>query len=539
MNKVADYLKENLRGEVSTDMLKRQYFSGDASALKQLPQIIVAPYDEQDIRKVLYFSWQLAERGRVLPIVARGAGTDMSGAAIGQSIVLNMQPHLNKILEFNDKQGIVAVEPGVNFGKLHHTLTFSHGCYIPAYPTSLAFSTIGGAIANNSGGVRSLQNGPMINFVRSLKVVLANGDIIETKRITKKEASKKMGLTSFEGEIYRAVDALINDNSEAINNMIVLGRGGIGYNLKNVRADNGSVDLTPLFVGSQGTLGVVVEAEIATSKYQPGSRSLMFILRDRAALGELVKELKKNDCLSIDYFDPSILMLARQDHPGLFVKEFGDDLHAGVLLAEFPYKSNRSHNRLSRKLENKLVEIGVSVVEQEDEDLEYVAERLRNLPHDILTQRFGSTRLVPGIDDATMSTDSINDFLIAAESLFKRLAMQVVVHVRAGDGYIHAYPLIDLNQLGDRQKLLRLQQEYYKLVLEFGGSVVGEHCAGRIRGVYAKDQLGDVLYGAMHRIKQIFDPYGILNPGVKIDVDQKATLGILSTDFEIPQLYQN
>ena len=539
MNKVADYLKENLRGEVSADMLKRQYFSGDASGLKQLPQIIVSPYDEQDIRKVLYFSWQLAERGKILPIVARGAGTDMSGATIGQSIVLNMQPHLNKILEFNDKRGLVTVEPGVNFGKLHHTLTFSHGCYIPAYPTSFAFSTIGGAIANNCGGVRSLQNGPMINFVRSLRVVLANGDIIETKRITKKEVSKKMGLTSFEGEIYRAVDALINDNHEAINNMTVLGRGGVGYNIKNVRADNGSVDLTPLFVGSQGTLGVVVKSDIATSKYRPGSRSLMFLLRDRSALGDLVKELKKNDCLSIDYFDSSILKLARQDHPGLFVKEFGEELHAGVLLAEFPNNSNRSHDRLSRKLIKKVVEIGVSLVEQEDEDLEYVAERLRNLPHDILTQQFGSTRLVPGIDDATVSPDSINDFLVAAESLFKRLAMLVVVHARAGDGYIHAYPLIDLSQLGDRQKLLKLQQEYYKLVLEFGGSVVGEHCSGRIRGAFAQAQLGDALYGVMHRIKQIFDQYGILNPGVKIEVDQKSMLGILSTDFEIPQLYQN
>jgi FAD/FMN-containing dehydrogenase len=347
-----------------------------------------------------------------------------------------------------------------------------------------------------------------------------------------------MGLSTFEGEIYRSIDGLISDNYEIIESMHVPSRGSVGYNLKLVRADNGSMDLTPLFVGSQGTLGVIAKAVISTEVYKPGVSSLIFVLSDRSVLNELKTELSISKPLNLEYIDGSMIQLARQEHPKLLIDEIGGDVPAGVLVAEFSNTTNRAFQKLSKKLINKFAENGVILVGQE-KDVEFVVEKLKNLSSTLLTQQFGSTKLVPGIDDAMVPSESIHEFLLSAEELFKKLAVLVVVHGRIGEGIIHSYPLIDLNQLGDRQKLLRLEQEYYKLVMEAGGSVVGEFSAGRTRGAYARFQLGDVGYGLMHRVKQIFDPYGILNPGVKIDVDQKAMLGILSTDFEIPQLYHN
>jgi len=536
MSKVAEYLQDHIRGDVSTSAAMRRHYSYDASTYCQLPQIIVSPLDEQDIRKVTRFAWQLAERGKILPIVARGAGTDIGGAAIGQAIVLATQTYLDKILEFDDKRGLVKLEPGVNFGRLQHILTFSHGSYVPAYPDSLDNSTIGGAIANNSGGERSLRKGAMSNYVKSLRVVLSNGDVIDTQRITKKEMSKKMGLSTFEGEIYRAVDGLLSENSETLSSYVTPSRGGVGYDLKSIRHDNGSVDLTPLFLGSQGTLGVVVRAVIETEKYNSEISQQVFVLSNREVLKELSAQVLADKSINLEYIDCSMLELARSNHKNFLSKELGEALPAGVLLAEYSKMNKRTFDKLTKKYYKKFADLGVNLLEA-GEALDFAAKKLKNLPNVLLARQFGALRLVPGIDDAMVAPDSIHEFLVSAEQLFKKSNISVVVHARAGEGIIHAYPLIDLTQLGDRQKLQRLTNDYYKLVLESHGSVVGEYGAGRTRGAFAPMQLGDVMYGLMHRVKQIFDPYGILNPGVKIDVDPKVTASLLRSDYETPHLH--
>lgn len=535
MSKVAEYLQDHIRGDVLTSAEIRRHYAHDASALGQLPQIIVAPHDEQDIRKVTRFTWQLAERGKILPILARGAGTDMGGAAIGQAIVLTTRDYLDKILEYDDKRGLVKVEPGVNFGRLQHTLTFSHGSYVPAYPDSLDNSTLGGAIANNSGGERSLRKGAMSNYVKSLRVVLSNGDVIDTKRITKKEMSKKMGLSTFEGEIYRAIDGLLSENHETLSSYVTPSRGGAGYDLKSIRHDNGSVDLTPLFVGSQGTLGVVVQAVIETEKYNPEVSQQVFVLSNREVLKGLSAEVLADKAINLEYIDGSMLELARSNHKNFLGRELGEVLPAGVLVAEYSKMNKRALDKQTKKYYKKFADLGVNLLEA-GENLDFAARKLKDLPNILLAREFGTTRLVPGVDDAMVAPDTIHEFLSSAEQLFKKSNVSVVVHARAGEGIIHAYPLIDLTKLGDRQKLQRLTADYYKLVLEAHGSAVGEYGAGRTRGAFARLQLGDVMYGLMHRVKQILDPYGILNPGVKIDVDPKVTAGLLRSDYETPHL---
>ena len=168
-----------------------------------------------------------------------------------------------------------------------------------------------------------------------------------------------------------------------------------------------------------------------------------------------------------------------------------------------------------------------------------IALRLKRLTHVLLTKRFGSTQLVPGIDDAMVPVNSISEFLTVSEALFKKQGTSVVFSVRLGEGIVHAYPLVDLTQLGDRQRLFRLSDEYYKLVLASAGSVAAEHGEGRIRGSYLLTQLGDVTYDLMHQIKLIFDPYNIMNPGVKIGVEPKTALPLLRQEYDVHQLYNH
>jgi len=151
MSKVAHYLQEHLMGEVMTSPDARRFFATDASVLSMTPSVIVYPRNENDVRKTARFTWQLAERGRVIPITARGAGTDLSGAAIGSGIMLSFPAHMNKIMEFDTKSGYATVEPGTNYAKLQQTL-HTHDRFLPPYPSSAEYSTVGGAVANNSSG---------------------------------------------------------------------------------------------------------------------------------------------------------------------------------------------------------------------------------------------------------------------------------------------------------------------------------------------------------------------------------------------------
>ena len=259
MSKVAHYLQEHLSGEVITNTDARKYFATDGSVFEVEPAIIVYPRNENDVRKATRFTWQLAERGRRVPITARGAGTDQSGAAIGEGIILVFPAHMNRILEFDAKTGAVTVEPGLNYGKMQQAL-FTHGKFLPPFPASIEYSTVGGAVGNNAGGDKSVKYGSTRKYVKSLRFVLANGEVIETRRLSKRELSRKMGLATFEGEIYRSIDKLIEENHDLVNSLpIAVTKNSAGYDLASVKGKGGSFDLTPLLVGSQGTLGVVTE----------------------------------------------------------------------------------------------------------------------------------------------------------------------------------------------------------------------------------------------------------------------------------------
>jgi glycolate oxidase len=207
MSKVAHYLQEHLAGEVMISQDARRYFATDGSILSVTPALIAYPRNENDVRKTARFTWQLAERGRVIPVTARGAGTDQGGAALGAGIILAFPAHMHRILELDDKSGVIVVEPGTNYGKLQQTLQ-THDRFLPPFPASLEYSTIGGAVANNAAGEKSVKYGCTRDYVRSLRVVLANGEVIDTGRLKKGELNKKLGMATFEGEVYRAIDQL-------------------------------------------------------------------------------------------------------------------------------------------------------------------------------------------------------------------------------------------------------------------------------------------------------------------------------------------
>jgi len=469
--------------------------------------------------------------------VSRGSGTDLTGSAIGQAITLAITPHMNQLLEFDDKRGTLKVEPGANFGRLQHMLSFSHGRYIPAYPDSFEYSTIGGAVGNNSGGEQSLFYGPFSNYVTGLRVVLANGDIIETKRISKKEMSKKTGLSTFEGEIYRAIDGILTDYQEELKTKPAV-RTNIGYNLYEVKGKDGSIDLTPLIVGSKGTLGIVSHVTLKTEIYRPDASRLVVTVHDRSKLEGIVTALISTKPHTCEYYDSTILQASKIVAPNMLSSIIKESVPPGVVVCEYFGAKKREVQKNMKKLAKDIKDKGASVELLDSEDLE-TPRQLRRLTQMLMTKRFGNLQLVPGVDEVVVPLKEMDSFLREAEGIFEKHGVEVVINARAGQGIIHAYPFLDLSELGDRQRLTRIASEYYKLAISLGGSVAVEHGDGRARGSFAQLELGDKLFEAMKKVKLAFDPFNVLNPGVKIDADSKENFSLMRHDYDLPQLYNH
>lgn len=532
MSKVGHYLQEHVTGEVLSAPDIRRHFATDASIFSVAPALVVYPHDENDVRKVARFSWQLAERNRLVPLTARGAGTDQSGAAIGGGVLMLFPAHMNRIVELDTKAGSVTVEPGINYGKLQQAL-MTHGRFLPPYPTSFEYSTIGGAVANNASGERSLKYGSTRQFVKSLRFVLANGEVIKTGRISKRELSKKLGLATFEGEVYRGIDVLIEEKQDLLNQLqLPVTKNTAGYDLADVKHADGSFDLTPLIVGSQGTLGFVTEVTLETEEHNPETTLFVasFDTMQHAQDAVLALRALANRPAAIEMINGALLEQVAQINPsklkGLFPKPYPPI----VLLVEFD-DADKTQKRMVKKAKKLLDQLALACQVETDLDRQGRLWKIRHLSAIAGLHSEGHAKALPIINDGIVPPERLADFVTALYELCNRHGVQPALWGRAGDANLRLQPHLDLSQVGDRQKAFRLMHEYYELVIGMGGSTSGETGDGRLRAPYLKALYGDEMYNVFQKVKQVFDPYGMLNPGVKIDVSLEDIKPLVRSDY--------
>ncbi len=541
MSKVAHYLQEHLTGEVMATPDARRFFSTDASILAVTPALIVYPRNENDVRKTARFTWQLAERGRVIPITARGSGSNVVGAALSSGIVLAFPAHMNRVLELDSKSGVVTVEPGTNYGKLQQTL-HTHDRFLPPYPASIEYSTIGGAVADNTSGEKSVKYGDTRDYVRNLRVVLANGEVIETGRLSKRELGKKLGLATFEGEIYRAVDALIEENQKLIDKSVpAVTKNTAGYYFNDVKRRDGSFDLTPLLVGSQGTLGIITEITLETEVYAPNTVLVVATFNDLAQAQAAILELRNMPDMpsAIEMVDDQLLSVVDKLNPNQLKDVVNKPFPRVVLLVEYDNASDRTQKKLlkkTRKLFDKLgvpYQIAVDLVDQEK------FWKIRHAAATVIGHSDSGLRALPIIEDGIVPPERFKEFIEGLYIIFGQARLQPAIWGHAGDGHLHAQPFLDLGQVGDRQKLFRLMDEYYNLVINLGGSVAGAHGEGRLAAPYVQKQYGPEMYAVFQKAKQIFDPYGTLNPGVKVNASLESVKALVRPSYSLGHLYSH
>lgn len=540
MSKVSQYLNEHLQGEVSIRQSVRKRFATDGSVLKQTPEIVVYPKVTSDIRKVARFSYQLAEKGHKLPITARGAGSDQTGAAIGSGVIMNFTAHMNSVFEVDVKQRLVRLQPGVTFRELNQALRL-YGLWIPAYPRSHAYSTVGGAIANNSSGIFSSKYGSMLQYVRQLEIVLSNGEILQTGKLSKRDVGKKRSLQTFEGEIYRNIENLIDENDEALDKLAIDVRDNIGYNIVDIKQRDGSMDLTPVFVGSQGTLGIISEIILQAEPLPREPMVCAVALPNMNEARDAIDFLTSLDPAVMEFIDSRIVDRAIENgyKYEFYLEATEDGAKEALLVLEFDDHKNSARKKIAKKIANYFRDSKAFVVVETDEDRIRELRSLETLPASVTLPQSNNAAEPGVLAGVYVPSDRLEAFMNSIADLEKKYKVDLPLVGHAVQGVYEAKLLLDMTKPAERHKALKLLAEWAVLVYSHGGHMIGEASEGRLKAVFAYKEIGKELTKLYSDVRDIFDPLGTLNVGVKRIADPgkyvedlKKLIDMVRTDFD-------
>lgn len=529
---IAEDLRSLIKGDVDTTEEGLALASHDASIFEVRPQAVVHPRDATDVKMLVSY----ANEHSGVSLTARSAGTDMSGGPLGDSVVVSFTKYFNHIKSVGE--GFAVAEPGVYYRDFDKETLAKGGQIMPSYPASRELCTVGGIVANNSGGEKTLTYGKTLNYVRRLKMVCADGNEYEFKPINEAEFDQKKRLPTFEGELYRKIFELINSNYDEIKAAKPsVSKNSCGYYLWDVfDRKTGIFDLTKVIVGAQGTLGMITEVELGLVKPKKYSHLLVVFLKDLAQLGETATHILKYKPESFESYDDQTFKVALKFLPQLIKQMKGNIITLGldflpemlavleggvpklVLMAEFTADSDEEalEKALEAQISLKELHEKSKVTKTERDEKKYWT--IRRESFNMLRKHVHGVRTAPFIDDFVVHPTLLPTFLPRLYKLLepykKDLVYTIAGHV--GDGNFHIIPLMDLNKQRAQEIIEKLSVEVYSLVHEFNGSITGEHNDGIIRTPFVKMQFGEHVYSLFEETKRIWDPKGIFNPGKKV-----------------------
>lgn len=549
MMNISSELTKIFKGEIDTTDETRDFYSHDASLFELKPQVVAFPKDAADIAAVVKFVIDNKKEHKELSITPRSRGTDMSGGAIGDSILLDISKHMTKMHEITSTHA--HVEPGVLY-KEFDIRTKEHGSILPSYPASRDLASVGGMVSNNSGGEKSLQYGKTDRYVTELKVVLSDGNEYTVKPITRAELNKKMDKDDFEGNLYRRTFELLDKNYDEIQAAAPkVTKDSTGYHLWDVwNRETGIFDLTKLFVGAQGTLGIVTDIKVKLVPAPKHSGTLICYMKNIDELGEVVPTVLRHKPATFECFDDNTLWLSFKFFFS-FIKKLGfvrwlklafqlipdglvliKGVPRLILLIEF---SGDSVDEVKQKIhETKLDLEKYSFTYMEEDETEEKSEKfwlMRRESFNLLRSKVHDKHTAPFIDDMVVPPERLSEFLPRLRRIIKKYKLLATIAGHLGDGNFHVIPLMKIEDSKERAKLEPAMKEVNTLVIKYGGSVSGEHNDGMIRGPWLKQMYSPSVLGYMKEIKALYDPTNIFNPRKKTDADWDYSFSHIRKSF--------
>ena len=532
--------------------------SRDASLFEVRPKLVVFPRNSEDVKEVVKYINTNKSKDPSLSLTARAAGSCMSGGPLNESIILDVSRYLSGStrIEMRGSTPIAEVLPGTYYRDFE-VETLKKNLILPCYTASKNLCAIGGMIGNNAAGEKTLLYGKMENYVESFNVVLSDGNEYEIKPLSKGALDAKIGQGDFEGEIYRKIWKLAEENRDEIEkNRPHVSKNSAGYYIWNVVAPHmrgedpakGGIseseyfDLTRLLVGSQGTLGIVTSAKLRLVPVKKHSKLFVIFLRDLNGLGDLINEILHFRPDSLESYDNDTLKLALRFFPEIlrsmkaksflkllwnFIPEAGMMLTGGIpkliLLVEFTSDFEGEIDKKMRLLKDVTNRRGIKsrITRNESESEKYWT--IRRESFNLLRKHIKGKRTAPFVDDVVVEPRFLPEFLPKMRAILDKYKLTYTIAGHAGNGNFHVIPLMDMKDERAREIIPAVSDEVYNLVGKYRGSITAEHNDGIVRTPYLGKMYSSKMLEIFAEIKNIFDPYNIFNPGKKVPDATKAT----------------
>jgi FAD/FMN-containing dehydrogenase/Fe-S oxidoreductase len=509
---IAADLRRRVEGEVFGDPVHRTLYSTAACIYQVMPLGAVVPRHEADVLAVLDY----ARRERI-PITPRGGGSGLTGSTLGRGLVLDLSKHFKRVGEVDAATGTVRVQPGVVQADLNRVLREKGRMFAPD-PSSSAWCTVGGMVANNAGGSHTVRYGATRHNLASVRAVLFDGTVIETAPLSRQELERANPgndvahdrQSSLASGVLRLADrhaGLIEARQPKTP------RNSSGYALREAAGPRG-VDLAQLFAGSEGTLAILLEATLRTVPIPKAKATALVLFDDLEKAGAAVVAILEAKPAAVELLDRIFVEVVRQADPRL-----GASLPSGteaILIVELdgddPAEVRSRLDALSEALTGRLrLATEVRRAERPEEMARVWAVRKAASP--ILSRREGVRRNTRFIEDAAVHPEQMVEFVRRLRALLKSYGLEAAIFGHAGDCNLHCNPMMNQRDPEDLRKMEAIAEEFVDLVTDLGGSLSGEHGDGRLRTPYLRRAYGP-LAGVFDEVKSLFDPEGLLNPGI-------------------------
>jgi FAD/FMN-containing dehydrogenase/Fe-S oxidoreductase len=510
---IARKLQREVAGEVRMDHYNRLMYSTDASMYQMEPVGVVVPKDANDVETAMRIA---AEHG--IPVMPRGGGTSLAGQTCNHAIVIDFSKYMRSVLEVSPEERWARVQPGIVNNHLSAAVR-QHGLMYGPDPVTSQRATVGGGIGNNSCGPHSVIYGKTLDHILEVDAILSDGTRTHFSPINGESLEDRMSLPGIEGTIYREVRRLAHENSDEIQRRFPkILRRVMGYNLDDF-IGNGPMNLTRAIVGSEGTLVAVTEAKVnlVPMPTHKGLAVVHFtdliecmeasvpILEHSPSAVELIGHMIIDNCRNNTGYRHLMQYFSDDPRELLFVEFYGDS-DAEVQSKLEALKADMEHRRLG---------YATNITNNPTEQRQWYALREAGLGLAMAIK--GDAKPLPYVEDTAVSPEQLPEYVRRFEEIVHGHGTESAFYGHASTGCLHIRPVVNIKESSGVETMAQIAEEIADLVLEFGGSLTGEHGDGIVRGVFTEKMFGSDIYQAFKEIKSAFDPNNIMNPGKIIE----------------------
>lgn len=503
MTSFADELKAHLEGEVYFDQMTRQVYSVDASIFEITPLGVVIPKTQQDLTHIVEYA--AAHR---VPITVRGAATGITGGCLGNGLIIDVSKSITKIIEINIEKGYAICEPGVIQDELNDQLAPFNYRLGPDTSTGNR-ATLGGMLANNAAGSRSLRYGKMVDHIEAVEILLANGERIHFHAISDEEWKEKRKLPTTEGHIYREIWRIRETYRQDIKKHFpAIPRRVSGYNLDELIKEPG-VNVAKLIAGSEGTLGIVTQMTLKiVPKIKVAGLCLLHFDNLLDALRE-VPELLKYNPIALELVDDQIIELGRASPSFRGQLEWLKGHPKALVIVELD--NAEALHQLKK---------GYAQTVITDDDEMAKVWKLRKSGLGILLSKRTWSRAIGFLEDITVDPYQLVPFMERFCAYLKSKNKDAGIYGHMGAGCLHIRPYINLADAEEVHLMHQMMLDISSLLLEHHGALSGEHGDGLIRSWLNAKMFGEQVMQAFADLKRAFDPHNLMNPGKIVFADK-------------------